>query len=243
MLVLGPPSRCGDQPQSTPLAFSSAGAAPGVLQATVRHPVRGRSLMPGEGVGRQWSHQQWNHQHVRRDLPRRSVFSQIFVLAKQRLQHVRASQVSLPDWHLRPFLLHKRQYLSSKCPLLPNQFAFSDQAALDSPPTGATQPGLFDLFLGILDYPLKITPDPHFARVPSQPTQFLFKPLFGLGFAPTKLLRQGPFDATTEQGQHIVGPPQVTLQIEVARLCCARPGVGENCRPPAATAVACSGTP
>ena len=25
MLVLGPPSRCGDQPQSTPLAFSSAG--------------------------------------------------------------------------------------------------------------------------------------------------------------------------------------------------------------------------
>ena len=69
----------------------------------------------------------------------------------------------------------------------------------------------------MLDYPLKVTPNLHFARVPSQPTQFLFPPLFGLGFAPTKLLRQGPFAPTTEQDQHIIGPPQVALQVEEPR--------------------------
>src|SRR5438067_13307762 len=49
MLVPGPRSCYWNGPQSTPLAFSSAGKVPGVHRATLRHPVLERSPMPGEG--------------------------------------------------------------------------------------------------------------------------------------------------------------------------------------------------
>ena len=142
---------------------------------------------------------------------RRNVFNQIFCNCQNNsLQHVPAFPgiATTLTGIFAPSSALNANTCRRNAPSPSQSVCFPIKLRSHSPPTCATQPARFIFSLGILDYPLKITPDPHFARVPSQPTQFLFKPLFGLGFAPTSRSAKGPFRRHHRARPSIRAPPK-----------------------------------